>query len=93
MDIEPGMQVEFYRGTPEHPFTLGSVYTCTEVYATDPVEWGPCRDCLPGWDAPAIRLAEVDWPQDKHLCSCCFRPVRKPPPVVREVDARQTEDA
>ena len=93
-DMGPGTVVEVYRGRAVAPMELGSRWTIAKVYDAGP-EWGPCGDCLPGFDAPSIVLVEIPKTADPDwvLCSCCFRPVRKPPPAAIERDARICEDA
>lgn len=73
VEIAPGVEVEFYRGTEFGPFRHGARFTVARVFRTD---WPPCGDCLPGWDAPCVELVEVPIHPELDLCSCCLRPVR-----------------
>lgn len=88
-DIGPGTVVEMYRGTQEAPFTYGARFVVVRAWE-DPT---PCRDCLPGFAAPAVLLADVVPPAGYCFCSCIFRPVRnggaEPLTKARDADARE----
>lgn len=80
-DIGPGTVVERYRGKGTLAlFPYGSKWTVKEVFH-DPQ---PCQECLPGYEAPGMTFVEAlpPWTTGWIVCSCSFRPIRRPPRVI-----------